>query len=90
MVVRDLLMGGKKRYGDFQSSPEAIPTNILADRLKRLERRGLVVKRPYQQHPVRYEYALTKPGADLKSVLVSLARWGNQHIPGTRTDWPGR
>ncbi len=41
LVIRDLLTG-KKRYSDFLASPEKIPTNILADRLRRLEREGLV------------------------------------------------
>src|ERR671916_2191665 len=55
LVIRDLL-AGKSRYGDFLASPEKIPTNILADRLKRLEREGLVSRLPYSVRPPRYEY----------------------------------
>jgi DNA-binding HxlR family transcriptional regulator len=86
LVVRDLVLG-KKRYGDFQDSPESIPTNILAERLKRLEAVGLVEKKPYQENPIRYEYALTAAGTELKTILASIAEWGNRHIPGTRRDW---
>ncbi len=83
LIVRDLLFFGKRQYREFSASPEGIPSNILADRLKRLERAGLVAKTPYQQRPVRYAYALTTVGADLKPVLLALIEWGNRHIAGT-------
>ncbi|MBT8128335.1 MAG: helix-turn-helix transcriptional regulator [Gammaproteobacteria bacterium] len=70
-------------YGDFQQSPEGIPTNILADRLKRLERAGIVEKVPYQEKPVRYEYKMTEKGKDLRKVLIAVKEWGLKHIPGT-------
>ena len=84
LVVRDLIMG-KKTYTEFQSSPEAIPTNILAERLKRLQAQGVVTKHQYQDKPVRYEYALTEKGRDLRPVLRAMVKWGNQHIEGTLT-----
>jgi DNA-binding HxlR family transcriptional regulator len=83
LVVRDLLLG-KSRYGEFLESPEAIPTNLLADRLKRLEEEGIVEKREYQQHPPRYEYVLTSKGRDLGPVVIECVRWGEKHIAGTR------
>ena len=83
LVVRDML-GGKVTYSELQNSPEGIPTNILADRLKRLEEAGLVAKSAYQQHPVRYAYELTEKGKALGDVLLALVRWGEAHIPGTR------
>ncbi|MCC2627743.1 MAG: transcriptional regulator, HxlR family [Thermomicrobiales bacterium] len=61
LVIRDLL-GGKRRYGDFLASAEKIPTNILADRLKRLEREGLIARAPYSTRPPRDEYHLTPEG----------------------------
>lgn len=84
VIVRDLLTG-KRRYGEFLASPEGIPTNILADRLKRLTAAGLVEKRPYQDRPVRYEYRLTGKGTGLHPVLQEICRWANRHFPGT---WP--
>jgi DNA-binding HxlR family transcriptional regulator len=84
LVVRDLLMG-KATYGELQNSPEGIPTNILADRLKRLEKARLIAKSPYQEHPVRYAYGLTEKGKALGEVLLAFVRWGKKHIPGTRT-----
>lgn len=82
LVVRDLFMG-KRLYGEFTASPEAIPTNILAERLKRLEAQGLISKTPYQERPLRYAYALTDKGRGLAPVLMEMARWGNKHYPGT-------
>jgi len=82
LVVRDLLHG-KRTYGELADSPERIPTNILADRLKRLEAAGIVSGTPYQERPVRYAYALTPKGKDLGGVLLAFVRWGKRHIPGT-------
>jgi len=84
LVVRDLLRGDVT-YSELQSSPEGIPTNILADRLKKLEGADLVAKSAYQEHPVRYTYGLTEKGKGLGDVLLALVRWGKKHIPGTRT-----
>lgn len=83
LVVRDLLRG-RDTYGKLLASDEGIPTNILADRLKKMEEAGLVAATPYQERPVRYSYALTAKGRDLQHVLVAVARWGKKHIRGTR------
>ena len=83
LVVRDLLFLGKRQYGEFIRSGEGIPTNILADRLKRLEETGLLTKEPYQSNPVRHQYRLTRKGAELFPVLREIIRWANKHIPGT-------
>ncbi len=82
VVIRDLFLG-KRRYGEFQASPEAIPTNILAERLKRLEAAGLVVKELYQDNPPRAEYFLTRRGADLAPTLRAIRDWGIKYIEGT-------
>ncbi|NOX76734.1 MAG: helix-turn-helix transcriptional regulator [Gammaproteobacteria bacterium] len=83
LVVRDLF-AGKKIYSDFQKSPEIIPTNILADRLKRLVAHDIAKKKPYQTHPIRYEYTLTTKGKDLGSILKAIVIWGEKHIPGSK------
>ena len=82
LVIRDLL-GGKTRYGDFLASPEKIPTNILAERLRRLEREGLIARVPYSTRPPRMEYHLTPEGRELGRAVDALARWGLTHCPGT-------
>jgi DNA-binding HxlR family transcriptional regulator len=83
LVVRDLF-AGKSRYGEFLESAEVIPTNILADRLVRLEEAGIIDSAPYQQNPPRYAYSLTPKGRDLKQALGALALWGLRHVPKTQ------
>jgi DNA-binding HxlR family transcriptional regulator len=83
LVVRDLLRG-RNTYGALADSPEGIPTNILADRLRRMEEAGLIAAVPYQRRPVRYAYSLKEKGQGLSEVLTAVARWGHRHIPGTK------
>jgi DNA-binding HxlR family transcriptional regulator len=85
LLIRDLFRG-LTRYGEFLAAPEGIPTNILAERLERLEAAGLIKSEPYQQNPPRYAYTLTPKGADLKPVLGALATWAIRHVPRTRAD----
>ena len=82
LVVRDLF-AGKKIYSEFQLSFENIPTNLLAERLKRLVEYDIVKKIAYQKRPVRYEYVLTVKGKELGPVLESLVKWGEKNIPGS-------
>ena len=84
LVVRDMLYG-KRTYGELLHSPEGIPTNILADRLKRLEDAGIIASAAYQERPVRYAYTLTERGRALGDVLLAFVRWGKRFIPGTKT-----
>ena len=83
LVLRDMLYHGKKTYGEFLASPEGISTNILADRLKKLEAAGLIKKKAYQSNPVRYAYRPTKQGKSVKPVLKAAGKWGSKHIPKT-------
>jgi len=85
LLVRDML-AGKTTYGQFLESPEGIPTNILADRLKRLERFGIITRLAYQERPVRFAYSLTAEGKQLGRVLRALADWGLENIAGTKKE----
>ncbi len=82
LVIRDVF-AGKRTYGEFQASPESIPTNILADRLKRLVGYGVLQKIPYQQRPLRYIYQLTDKGHSLGPVVKEILLWGEKNIVGT-------
>src|SRR5436305_12335369 len=77
LIVRDLLHG-KQTYGELANSTERIPTNILADRLKRLEAAGVITSTVYQEHPPRYAYALTEKGTELREVLQAIVHWGKK------------
>lgn len=82
LVVRDLLFG-HHTYKELQESPEKIPTNILADRLKRLEKSELIRRELYQERPKRYAYYLTTKGKDLEPVMMSMISWSNKYIADT-------
>ena len=84
VIIRDLVCG-KKTYSQLQSSPENIPTNRLAERLKMLESQQIVHRQLYQQKPKRYEYLLTEKGQDLLPVLQQISKWSNKHIADTWT-----
>jgi DNA-binding HxlR family transcriptional regulator len=82
LIVRDLLLG-KSRYGELLASAERIPTNILTERLRRLEGAGIVERVPYSARPPRSEYRLTPRGRDLGPAVRGLLEWGLRHVPGT-------
>ena len=82
LVVRDLFVEAR-RYNDFLQSPENIPTNILADRLKRLVAHGVVKKTAYNERPKRYEYELTAKGRTLGPLVKEMVAWANLHYPKT-------
>lgn len=84
LIVRDAALFGRHKNKEFQDAGEKIPTNILADRLKRLVAGGLMEKRCYQEHPPRYEYHLTEAGNELFPVVASMAAWAKKHIQGVR------
>lgn len=88
LVIRDLLTG-ERRYGELLAAAERIPTNILAERLKRLERAGLIERVQYNARPPRYAYRLTSEGWGLAPALDALATWGLAHFPGTVRTIPG-
>lgn len=81
LVVRDIFKG-KKRYKDFLDSAESFPTNILAERLKRLETEGIIRKERYSEHPPRFEYSLTNKGLELGKVLEAMYHWGSKNLLG--------
>src|SRR5712691_4620508 len=89
LIVRDRLIG-KHRFSEFLASAEDIKTNVLAERLKRLERAGLVQRWRYRERPPRHEYWLTDEGRDLSPVLEAMFTWGRSHLPGPAKPAAGR
>jgi DNA-binding HxlR family transcriptional regulator len=82
LILRDMVLRGKQRYGELLDSAEAISTNILADRLLRLEEAGLISRSVDEQRQVLY--APTKKGRDLQPVLREIIRWGLKYDPRAR------
>lgn len=81
VVLRDVVLGGKRRFGDI-AQPEGIATNVLADRLKRLEQLEIVEKLRDPQDGRRFVYRPTEKGADLIPTLLEIGIWGARHTPG--------
>ena len=85
LIVRDLMFKGLDTYRGFLQAGEGIATNVLSDRLARLERAGLVTRRRQAGDRRRVRYRLTAKGMDLAPVLVELVLWSARH---ERTDAP--
>lgn len=83
LVLRDLLLKGKRQYHEFLASEEAMATNILSDRLRRLEREGLVTKSRARGAGRQYVYQPTRKALDLLPVLVEISFWSARYDPAT-------
>lgn len=81
LILRDLLMNGKRSYGALLSSEEGIATNILADRLAWLEGHGILEKR-------RQTYHVTAKGLDLLPVMLEMIAWSAKYDSHTAAPRP--
>ncbi len=79
LILRDLF-AGLNRFTDILESSPGLSPNILSNRLKRLEREGLVERRYYRGLPPRVEYHLTEKGRSVRPVLLSLIRWAREQL----------
>lgn len=79
LIIRDLMVRGLRTFKEFQRSGEGISTNILSDRLQKLEEAGIIVAEAEQTDRRRVNYRLTKKGIDLAPVLLELLIWGARH-----------
>lgn len=81
LILRDMVFGGKKYYGDFLEAGEGIATNVLADRLNRLEEAALIGKRRDPDDGKRNVYTLTEKGLDTLPILLEMVAWGATYDP---------
>ena len=85
LVMRDLLFQEKSHYREFRASEEGVATNILADRLERLESTGLIRKTGGDPRSGKQSYVATAKGKDLIPVLLEMMLWSAKHLPETTT-----
>jgi len=78
LLVVGALLAGPRRFNELQEGLDGIATNVLSQRLKHLERLGLVVATPYSERPPRYSYGLTASGSELAGAVRLLTQWGAQ------------
>jgi DNA-binding HxlR family transcriptional regulator len=83
LVMRDVLLRGKSHYREFLASEEGIATNILADRLARLEAAGLIERTSDDPHTGKQAYYATSRGQDLVPLLLEMMVWSARHNPRT-------
>jgi DNA-binding HxlR family transcriptional regulator len=89
LLVVEALLDGPRRFNDLATAVRGIAPNILTDRLRRLERSGVVLSRGYQQRPPRSDYTLTEEGRELAGVLRLLAAWGAASASGASATGDG-
>jgi len=82
LLLVEALLPGPRRFNELGEAMAGIAPNILSDRLRRLERAGIVVATPYSRRPLRMEYALTVDGRELAGALHLLADWGSRRGGG--------
>lgn len=79
LILRDILMQGKSSFGEFQASEEKIASNILSERLLRLEQSGLVRRHGMKDDARLVRYVPAAAARALLPVLVEMAYWGASH-----------
>jgi len=75
LIIRDMIINGKRYFREFIKSDEKIASNILAARLKMLEEEGIIYQQDDPQHKQKIRYSLTQKGIDLFPILIENARW---------------
>src|SRR5262245_52613133 len=79
LIVRDLMVRGLRTFHEFQDSGERIASNVLADRLRKLEAAGIIRAEPEPTDRRRVNYRLTQKGIDLAPVVLELLVWGPRY-----------
>jgi DNA-binding HxlR family transcriptional regulator len=79
LIIRDLMLKGRKSYGELLHAEEGIATNVLADRLVRLQEDGVI-----ERHETGYR--LTPKGIDLLPILLEIIAWSATYDPKTAAD----
>jgi DNA-binding HxlR family transcriptional regulator len=79
LIIRDLMVRGFRTFREFQQSGEGIASNILSDRLRKLQKSGIITSEQGEDDKRKVIYRLTEKGIDLAPVLLELLIWGARH-----------
>jgi DNA-binding HxlR family transcriptional regulator len=79
LIIRDMMVRGFRTFKEFLESHEKIATNILADRLRKLESNGIISVEPDPSDGRKSIYSLTPKGIDLAPVLTEMVLWAAAH-----------
>lgn len=80
-----VLLQGRRRYTDLRTAIPEMTDRMLSERLRELEREGVVARHVIPETPVRVEYALTEKGAALGRAVEAIGAWAQEWVP----DVPG-
>lgn len=83
MLIRDVLFMGKRYYGEFLEAGEGISTNILADRLGKLENSGIFTRHRDQNKKSKVYYLPTEKALELIPIFLSIIEWAERHDDNT-------
>lgn len=86
LVLRDLLLRSRSRYRELLACEEGIATNVLADRLKRLEQKGLIRKEQDQRDARQYIYKPTRLAVSVVPMLIEMTVWGARNSKDAAVD----
>ncbi len=79
LIIREIMLRGKKTYSEFMEADEGFATNILIARLKHLEAAGIIVKSRDPDNRRSFIYTLTKKGHDLAPLMLEIIIWSGEH-----------
>lgn len=80
LIVRDMLIQGKKTFKDFSTSPEGIAPGILSSRLKWLEENELITKQKLPDNQKENIYLLTEKGIELAPIITEIILWSDKNL----------
>lgn len=80
LIVRDMLLQGKKTFKDFSISPEGIAPGILSSRLKWLEENKLITKQKLPDNQKENIYLLTEKGIELAPIITEIILWSDKNL----------
>jgi DNA-binding HxlR family transcriptional regulator len=83
IILRDMMVFGKRNYKDFINSNEKIATNILASRLRLLVENGIITKTKDTKNRLIINYEPTQKAYDLKPIFSEVMNWSNVHVKET-------
>lgn len=80
LILRELFRGGRMRFNELHRAIRGVTQKALSEKLKQMERDGLVIRTAFSEVPPRVEYSLSPLGRSLRSVMSAIYSWGNEYM----------
>lgn len=80
LILREMLRG-TKQFNRFLENIEGITPKVLTERLRELQKLGIVKRRIVSEYPVRVEYEMTDLGKEFEPVLLAAASFSMRNLP---------